>query len=706
MVEGDEYYRTSSVTSLRGVGEALAAKFRALGVDTLFDLLTDFPFRYLDETRITKASEARANKIPALYCLTARASRSFQPGRVRILKVALEDESGPMDAVFFNSYPSFSNRFTPGARVLAFGVAKRDPSGAMCLQHPKVVFLGRGEEPRLSDRLTPVYHSTAGLAQKVIRNAAQAAADSLKAIPLPELLPSSCNPFGMTLGQAIADAHRPRPAPLPGIMVFPQQLDSFRRVCFEELAAYQVIMLSLKIRNERRRARAIALNEDLQRAVVRALGFDPTPSQARAFEEIMGDLRRGSPMLRLLHGDVGSGKTAVALMACAQAAASGAQSAVLAPTELLAQQHYRKFSKVLSSVGISCALLTSEVKGRERARALAGLASGQCMVAVGTHSLFQADVAYKSLALAVIDEQHRFGTEQRLALLHKAPPGQAVHQLVMTATPIPRTSQLALYAGLDVSVLREPPRGRKPIITTLCEMSRRGEVVSRLSRACRNGVQAYWVCPRIDPDPEDLHGAAAALDAYEELRRVLGDKVGLLHGRMGEAEKNEAMRRFAQGAFSVLVATTIIEVGVDVPSATIMVIDGAEAFGLAQLHQLRGRVGRGSGQSYCLLLYKAPGPEDDPKGAEIAMERLRIMRSTSDGFEIAEEDLRLRGPGDITGSEQTGFNVFKVADASRDADLAPGARKAAEAIIKADPERARALVKRWFPSFAAAAGEG
>ncbi|MGN0909202.1 MAG: ATP-dependent DNA helicase RecG, partial [Succinivibrio sp.] len=612
-------------------------------VDTLFDLLTDFPFRYLDETRITLARDAKANKIPALYCLTARASRSYQPGRVRILKVAMEDASGPMDAVFFNSYPSFSNRFIPGARVLAFGVAKRDPNGVMCLQHPKVVFLGRGEEPRLSDRLTPVYHSTAGLAQKVIRNAVLAASESLKAIPLPEILPPQCNPFGMTLGEAIADAHRPKPAPLPGIMVFPTQLDSFRRVCFEELAAYQAIMLSLKLRNERRRASAIALNAKVQQEVVRSLGFQPTPSQQQAFSEIMGDLGRGVPMLRLLHGDVGSGKTAVALMACAQAAAAGLQSAVLAPTELLALQHYRNFSKVLPGLGIGCELLTSEVKGKERSRVLEDLASGRCKVAIGTHSLFQGDVAYRNLALAVIDEQHRFGTEQRLALLHKAPPGAAVHQLVMTATPIPRTSQLALYAGLDVSVLKEPPRGRKPIITTLCEQSRRSEVIYRLQRACSGGVQAYWVCPRIDSDPEDIHGASSAISTFEELQHAMGSRVALLHGRMPESAKNETMRRFAQGEFSVLVATTIVEVGVDVPSATIMVIDSAEAFGLAQLHQLRGRVGRGSGQSYCLLLYKAPGPEDDPKGAEIAMERLRIMRSTADGFEIAEQDLRLRG---------------------------------------------------------------
>jgi ATP-dependent DNA helicase RecG len=706
MVEGDEYYRTKSVTSLRGVGEAIGAKFRSLGVDTLFDLLTDFPFRYLDETRITPAREAKDNKIPALYCLTTRSSRSFQPGRVRILKVSFEDESGLMNAVFFNSYPSFSNRFIPGAKVLAFGTAKHDQNGLMCLQHPKVVFLGRGEEPRLSDRLTPVYHSTAGLNQKTIRNAAQAAAESLKAIPLPELLPAQCNPFGMTLDEAIADTHRPKPASVPGVMVFPPQLDSFRRVCFEELAAYQIIMLSLKMRNERRTARAVPLNEELQHRVVEQLGFEPTPSQTQAFNEIMGDLGRGSPMLRLLHGDVGSGKTAVALMACAQAASAGLQSAVLAPTELLALQHFRKFRQVLEPLGISCALLTSEVKGRDRERVLSDLASGKCLVAIGTHSLFQPDVAYSSLTLAVIDEQHRFGTEQRLALLHKAPRGIAVHQLVMTATPIPRTQQLAIYAGLDVSVLKEPPRGRKPIITTMCEQSRRREVVTRLARACRKGVQAYWVCPRIDSDPEDIRGASSALDSYEELKKVMGERVALLHGRMSDQEKNETMRGFAEGRFSVLVATTIIEVGVDVPSATIMVIDSAELFGLAQLHQLRGRVGRGSGQSYCLLLYRAPGMEDDPKDAEVSMERLRIMRSTTDGFEIAEQDLQLRGPGDITGTEQTGFNVFRVADASRDADLAPGARKAAEEIIKAEPERARALVRRWFPAFSAAAGEG
>lgn len=708
MVEGDEYYRTSAVTSLRGVGKFAAAKFRALGVETLFDLLMDFPFRYLDETRIISAREARDNKIPSLYCLTICSSRSFQSGRMRILKVELQDDSGRIDAIFFNVRASYENRFSSGGKLLALGTAKMDRDGVMCLQHPRVTFLAEGEEPHLSDFLTPVYHSTAGLTQKTIRTAAQQALKTLSSIPMPEILPSDCNPFGITLTEAIASTHSPKPASLPGIMVYPSELESFRRICFEELTAYQLTMLSLKRKNMLRHARLIRLNQSLYKALLSRLGFTPTKSQSQAFFEIMQDLQSGSPMLRLLHGDVGSGKTAVAMMACAQTAAAGYQSAVLAPTELLASQHYEKFKSVLGGLGITCDLLTSEVKGRERFRILSDLACGNCSIIIGTHSLFQPDVQYHDLALAIIDEQHRFGAEQRLALLHKSPPEIAVHQLVMTATPIPRTQQLALYAGLDVSVLKEPPKGRKPIITTLCEQSRRHEVIERLIHACRCGVQAYWVCPRIDKDPEDIRGTSSAIEVFEELSGIMGDGVGLIHGRMTDQEKNRVMQNFVNKKFSLLVATTIIEVGVDVPDASIMVIDSAETFGLAQLHQLRGRVGRGSAQSYCLLLYKAADPQtlqDDPKGCAIAMERLKIMRNTTDGFEISEQDLKLRGPGDISGSEQTGFNIFTVADASRDADLAAPARKAAEKIISRDVPCARALIKRWFPDLSAVAME-
>ena len=702
MEQGDAYFATASVASLKGVGGSFAQKLQSQGVLTLFDLLLDLPFRYLDETRITKAREAKVNGREQLFCLKVCSSQSFttRSGK-RLFTVTLEDDSARMQALFFNSWPGFSNQFQSGRMLMAFGQVKRGMTGMACLQHPSVHFLDPGEEPLVQSTLTPVYHSPGKMPQKTLRRLIAETLEKLRAIPLPELLPASLRPGGLDINTAIALTHRPAPPKDSEAVVTPEELPSFRRLCFEELTAYELMLLSLKRINRNRRSLPLKFDAALHQKLLSSLGFALTPSQDQAFNEIMADLSKPVPMLRLLHGDVGSGKTLVALLACLQAAGNGVQSVLLAPTELLARQHYGKFLQILSPLGVRCALLYSGQKKAERAQVLEEIAQGRAQVVIGTHSLFQPEVAYKALTLAVIDEQHRFGVEQRAALLRKAPEGTAVHQLVMTATPIPRTQQLALFADLDVSTLKELPSGRTPVTTAIMDDSRRGDIIKRLREVCSKGAQAYWICPRIDEgDEEDDSPLASVKEIHALLTRQLpGIKVGLLHGQMGSDEKTKVMEKFLKGEISVLAATTIVEVGVDVPNASIIVIDGAQGLGLAQLHQLRGRVGRGRARSYCILVYKRGTAGE----GSVAWERLKIMRKTTDGFKIAEADLKLRGPGEILGHQQTGFNLFRVADAGRDHEMFKDARAAAEQILP-DNERARALIGRWFHGFSVNSG--
>ncbi len=692
MADNNDYYINSAVTSLKGIGKKYADILQSQGILNFFDLLIDLPFRYLDETFITSAREAVPDGRFVLMHLKVRNSKTFQGGRTRLFKVILDDESGTVAAVFFNAYPVFTNNFKSGSSLLAFGSIKRDNSGIKCLQHPRIEFLHSGDLPNLKEYLTPIYHLSGGMPQKIISKFIENVLSKLPSIPLQELLPKEFNPYDMDLGSAITAVHHPlsrKDHKLP----LPEELPCFKRIAFEELIAYQLSMLNLRRMNLSRESLRIPFSPKLHDLLLKNLKFKLTQAQQKAFQEICADLQRHTPMLRLLHGDVGSGKTLVALMACLQVAAAGFQSVLLAPTELLAEQHYRKFSELLKPVGIKCALLTSSIKNTVRTQLLYDISQGDIKIIIGTHSVFQKDISYHNLALSVIDEQHRFGIEQRIAMLSKAPKGKTMHQLVMTATPIPRTQQLALYADLDVSMLDELPSGRPPIITAVISANRRYEVITRLQQACSQGIQTYWVCPRIEmSDDEENDGTASVLKVHKELCQALPKyKVTLVHGQMSTAEKNLAMQEFSRGDASVLVATTIIEVGVDVPNASIIVIENADRLGLAQLHQLRGRVGRGSKSSYCLLLYgNAQG-----ECSEIAMQRLKIMRSTTDGFAIAAADLNLRGPGEIFGEKQTGFNIFKIADSVRDADLIPKAHKAAEQIIN-NKETTAALINRWF----------
>lgn len=692
MATNDEYFHESAVTSLKGVGSAYADALQKQGILNLFDLLLDLPFRYLDETFITNVRDAIPDGRHMLMYLEVVSSRTINAGHTRLFLVQAKDTTGIVSAIFFNAYPTFTNHFRHGAKFTAFGALKRDNNGLKSLQHPKVIFLDANTQPNLKKTLTPVYHSSDGMPQKIITKIINAVLSKLEALPLEELLPAQNNPFNISLSQALVQIHNP-PSDPHHSLVLPFMLNAHKRICFEEMTAYQLSLLQLRRLNLSRQSLRINFVPSLHEKLLKSLPFVPTDAQKKAFSEICADLQRHTPMLRLLHGDVGSGKTMVALMACLQVAGAHFQSVLLAPTELLAEQHYRKFCKILEPLGICCVLLYSSLKNAERQLTLNKIQNGSAQIIIGTHSAFQKDVIYKNLALAIIDEQHRFGIGQRRALLSKSPEGRTMHQLVMTATPIPRTQQLALYADLDVSTLEQLPEGRTPISTAVIGNSRRAEVIARLHAACKRKMQAYWVCPRIEDSDENESQMASVIKAHQELRESLPDlKIGLVHGQMSSKEKNAVMHDFLEGSIDVLTATTIIEVGVDVPNASIIVIESADKLGLAQLHQLRGRVGRGKQPSFCLLLY------DDANDAitETAKQRLQIMRSTTDGFAIAAADLQLRGPGEVFGDKQAGFKTFKVADSVRDVALIQPARTAAEALIN-DSNRARALIKRWFP---------
>ena len=695
--EADEYYATAAVGSLYGVGERYSHALSGQGYKTLFDLLFDLPFRYIDKTRLTPAAAVRADE--SFYLVKARVL-SCRSLKGKALKVSLSDGDGRLEAIFFNARVYFARRFTPGTEVLLFGTAKPDYSGLLCLQHPEATFLKPGEAFTLERNLTPVYHLTESLSQLKLRRIMLSLTAKLKALPLPELIPADLNPYGITLTDALLTLHGPEP-PADGSRYLPQLTDEFRRLCLEELAAYHLSLIKLKELNSRRRASPVAVDAAVTADFLASLPFTPTAGQTQAFAEISADLGKTVPMLRLLHGDVGCGKTLVAMLACLQVCRGGMQAVLLAPTELLAEQHYQTFRKFLSRFAVSIALLHGSIPRAQRDEILRAAADGSAQIIIGTHAIYQKDVRYARLALAVIDEQHRFGVGQRASLLRKAPPGTSPHQLVMTATPIPRTLQLALYSSLDVSTLRDKPPGRVSVKTAIVSDRRRTEIMRRLSALCRAGGQAYWVCPLIE---EEENTGAAAVSVYDELCRVIPDiPSGLLHGQLPPQQKQAVMADFVKGRLKILVATTIVEVGVDVPDASVMIIDGADRLGLSQLHQLRGRVGRGTARGSCVLIYSTGGGEE---GRRASLARLRVLKETDDGFKIASEDLKLRGPGEIAGRRQSGFDFMRVAEVGRDLPLIENARAIARQLMDRDPERAGRLLRRWFPKLAGGSSHG
>ena len=675
-----------SVTALKGVGAALAEKLAKVGLETLQDVLFHLPLRYQDRTRIVPIGALRPGQDAVVEGIVAGADVVM--GRRRSLLVRLQDCSGTLSLRFYHFSQAQKEGLKRGTQVRCYGEVRPGSSG-LEIYHPEYRALSGSEPIAVEQTLTPIYPTTEGLTQQRLRQLSEQALARLGPHSLPDWLPRElADDYQLSpLDQAIRYLHRPPPdADL-------EELAEGRhwaqhRLAFEELLTHQLSLQRLRESVRAQQAPALPLAKRLPQQYLANLGFTPTGAQQRVGAEIAYDLSQSEPMLRLVQGDVGAGKTVVAAFAALQALEAGYQVALMAPTEILAEQHFINFSKWLAPLGLDVAWLAGKLKGKARASALEQIAAGAPMV-VGTHALFQDEVRFAKLALVIIDEQHRFGVQQRLALRQKGIGGRMCpHQLIMTATPIPRTLAMSAYADLDTSILDELPPGRTPVNTLVIADSRRLEVVERVRLACNEGRQAYWVCTLIE-ESEELT-CQAAETTFEDLSAALGGlNVGLIHGRMKPAEKAAVMDQFKQGQLQLLVATTVIEVGVDVPNASLMIIENPERLGLAQLHQLRGRVGRGSAASHCLLLYHPPL-------SQLGRERLGIMRETCDGFVIAEKDLELRGPGEMLGTRQTGLLQFKVADLMRDADLLPAVRDAAQALLEHWPQHVSPLLERWL----------
>ncbi|MFN2333888.1 MAG: ATP-dependent DNA helicase RecG [Wenzhouxiangellaceae bacterium] len=669
------------IEDLPGIGPGLAAKFRTLGVNDEHNLLFHLPLRYEDRTRLTPISRLRPS-LTALVEGRVCHQETRQGGR-RSLLVVIEDDTGQVVLRFFNFYPSQQRQFAIGNRLRCFGEVRFGPEGFE-MAHPQCQNLRAGHEPPLSSHLSPIYPTTAGLGQQrlaaLIQDAVQRAVSGTL-----ELTDVLGQPLDLpNLSTALTQIHRPDPgADLEGLIngLHP----AVRRLALEELIAHHLALARLNRARARQHAQALCDEAGLVGRLLRAFPFEPTAAQKRVMTEIGADLSGTRPMRRLLQGDVGSGKTLVAAAAAAQAMGAGAQVAIVAPTEILAEQHRVNFSAWFKPLGIEPVWLAGKVTGKKREQTLGELADGAAL-AIGTHALFQEAVQFRNLCLVIVDEQHRFGVDQRLALAAKGSRDRQVpHQLVMTATPIPRTLAMTAYAGLEISVIDELPPGRKPVTTALIDGERRGQVIERIRIALGEGRQAYWVCPLIE-ESDALEAEAAETTAAELERQLPGLRVGLIHGRMKSTDKTAVMDAFKQGHIRLLVATTVIEVGVDVSNASLMMIENAERLGLSQLHQLRGRVGRGSEKAACVLLYKSPV-------GQLARERLKVMRETSDGFRIAERDLELRGPGELLGRRQTGMLRFRIADLGRDAGLIDRVAPLATAL---DRDQADTLIRRWI----------
>lgn len=675
-----------AVTALKGIGEAMAEKLTKVGLENLQDVLFHLPLRYQDRTRVVPIGALRPGQDAVIEGVVSGADVAM--GKRRSLLVRLGDGTGSLSLRFYHFSNAQREALKRGTHLRCYGEARPGASG-LEIYHPEYRALTGDEPAPVEQTLTPIYPTTEGLTQARLRQLSQQALAMLGPRSLPDWLPAELAREHQLapLDEAIRYLHHPPPdADLEELAVGHHWAQ--HRLAFEELLTHQLSQARLRDSLRALRAPALPVAKRLPKQYLANLGFAPTGAQQRVGKEIAYDLSQREPMLRLVQGDVGAGKTVVAALAALQALEAGYQVALMAPTEILAEQHFITFKRWLEPLGIEVAWLAGKLKGKARVAALEQIAAGAPMV-VGTHALFQDEVKFANLALVIIDEQHRFGVQQRLALRQKGVGGRMCpHQLIMTATPIPRTLAMSAYADLDTSVLDELPPGRTPVNTVLVADSRRLEVVERVRAACAEGRQAYWVCTLIE-ESEELT-CQAAETTFEELTSALGElRVGLIHGRMKPAEKAEIMAQFKAGELQLLVATTVIEVGVDVPNSSLMIIENPERLGLAQLHQLRGRVGRGSAVSHCVLLYHPPL-------SQIGRERLGIMRETNDGFVIAEKDLQLRGPGEMLGTRQTGLLQFKVADLMRDADLLPAVRDAAQTLLAQWPAHVDPLLERWL----------
>ncbi len=689
-----------SLTQLSGVGGKVVEKLLKLGIGSVNDLLLHLPFRYEDRTRLTPISAVREGDKVLIEGEIESCEVVIRKRRRLVCQI--RDESGAISINFFHFYPSQQKTLLPGKRIQCFGEVTQNgwlPS----MVHPEYRILRDNEVSTVPDTLTPIYPTTQGLGQPQLQKLVQQAINISKrnSEMTQDLLPEQImlRKNFPQLSKSLAYIHAPPPdAPIE--MLEEREHIAFKRMAYEELLAHNIAMREYRSRMLKQDdSYSVQFNLHIKQQFLQNLGFNLTGAQNRVLQEVYNDLATPTPMLRLVQGDVGSGKTVVAALSALQCIASGYQVVIMAPTELLAEQHLKNFCNWFKPLNIEVAWLSGKVKGKTREKTLATIESGVAQVIVGTHAVFQEDVHYQNLALTIIDEQHRFGVHQRMALKEKgmeekgmegseADGGRKPHQLIMTATPIPRTLAMVAYADLDTSVIDELPPGRKPIKTVVIPEQRRSEVIARVRDACKHGSQVYWVCPLID-ESEKIECEAAA-ETQEALTQQLADlRVGLVHGRMKAQEKEDTMQQFKRGDIDLLVATTVIEVGVDVPNASLMIVENSERLGLSQLHQLRGRVGRGSKDSSCVLLYKGPL-------SQMAKSRLQTIRESNDGFYIAQKDLELRGPGEVLGTRQTGAIGFLVADLARDEELLDEMQQVGDEILANHPELVEPLKQRWI----------
>ncbi|EGG94869.1 ATP-dependent DNA helicase RecG [gamma proteobacterium IMCC1989] len=686
----------TSVTALKGVGAQLAKKLEKLGIYTLQDMLFHLPRQYADRTRVTPIGSLQPNQSVVIEAEVRGTDVVF--GKRRSLICRVQDNTGTLSLRFYHFSNAQRATLATGARIRCYGETRRGASG-LELYHPEYQLLSsNAAHSGLEETLTPIYPITEGITQNRLRTLIKQALTHAKDFDfrgylalLPADTPEESAPaisLPNSLFEPLAYLHAPpKNADLAQLLAGEHPYQQV--LIMEELTAYQLNLLRLREQRQQQAAVPLAVDKALEDQFIQALGFTLTNAQQRVVEDISQDLRLSIPMMRLLQGDVGSGKTVVAALAALHAIAHQQQVVIMAPTEILAEQHRLNFEKWFSPLGICVGSLTGKQKVKERREQLAALEQGVTQVVIGTHALFQDSVVFNRLALVIIDEQHRFGVHQRLSLRNKGNKHTGIpHQLIMTATPIPRTLAMSAYADLDYSVIDELPKGRIPVETVIISQQKRPEIIQRIDYACQQGRQAYWVCTLIE-NSEALE-AQAAEEAATLLASTLPNlTVGLVHGRLKPPEKEQVMAQFKAGEIDLLVATTVIEVGVDVPNASLMIIENPERLGLAQLHQLRGRVGRGSIASHCVLLY---GDKVSLNGKE----RLKAMRSTSDGFKIAEVDLQLRGPGEVLGTRQTGDIDFALADLRRDLYLMPKVNAYAQAIITHFPEHIAPLSERWL----------
>lgn len=682
------------VEKLRGVGPLLSAKLQKLGLYTVQDLLFHLPLRYIDRTKITAIGGVQPLTEVVIEGEVRGSDVVF--GLRRSLVCRVQDHSGLMTLRFFHFNQAQQQSLQTGTKLRCFGEVRRGKSG-LEMYHPEYQLLNQAQPPALAETLTPIYPATEGVTQQRIRDLCGQALKLLEQHSIEDWLPAELanSHSNYSLVDALHLLHNPPPGTAINLLAEGEH-PAQQRLASEELIAHHLSLLRLRQKIQHQAAPALLPDQAAADRFLAQLPFTLTGAQQRVASDISADISQPIPMLRLIQGDVGSGKTVVAGLGAVQAVANGMQAALMAPTEILAEQHRVNFEAWLAPLGIRIAWLTGKLKGKAREVQLAAIADGSAQIVIGTHALFQEAVEFHNLGLTIIDEQHRFGVHQRLALRKKGAvidaeldeEGSTPHQLIMTATPIPRTLAMSAYADLDCSVIDELPPGRKPIETVVLNELRRNDVIERVRASCQDGRQAYWVCTLIEES--DVLEAQAAEATAQELQLLLSElSVGLIHGRLKPKEKVQIMQAFKAGEINLLVATTVIEVGVDVPNASLMIIENSERLGLSQLHQLRGRVGRGSQSSHCVLLYSAPLSGN---GAA----RLKIMRETNDGFKIAEKDLEIRGPGEVLGTRQTGDMQFRIADLQRDAHLLPEVKRMAIKLLQEYAGNVDPLIGRWL----------